>query len=123
MMSKKRISKELDDNKKDDIMEENIDAKAGIISIFKETADMDDSEDCLYMNIYIPASGTKNKAIVMYIHGGMFVSGGASAKVYDFSIFSTFGDVIVAVPQYRLGVFGFMHANITDEMPGTFYLI
>ena len=44
--------------------------------------------------------------------------GGASAKVYDFSIFSTFGDVIVAVPQYRLGVFGFMHANVTDEMPG-----
>lgn len=86
--------------------------------MFKESAEMDDSEDCLYMNIFIPVSATKNKAIVMYIHGGMFVSGGASLKVYDFSIFSTFGDVIVAVPQYRLGVFGFMHANVTDEMPG-----
>ena len=86
--------------------------------MFKESAEMDDSEDCLYMNIFIPVSATKNKAIVMYIHGGMFVSGGASPKVYDFSIFSTFGDVIVAVPQYRLGVFGFMHANVTDEMPG-----
>lgn len=44
--------------------------------------------------------------------------GGAPLKVYDFSIFSTFGDVIVAVPQYRLGVFGFLHANVTDEIPG-----
>lgn len=51
MMSKKMQEKFKDemegaDNKKEaDIMSENVDAKGGIISVFRETAEMDDSED------------------------------------------------------------------------------
>lgn len=80
MMSKKRMKQmqgEMEDKgMKDDVtMNDKIEAKGGIISIFKEAAELDDSEDCLYMNIYVPSGGTKNKAILIYIHGGMFVSG------------------------------------------------
>ncbi|XP_055477350.1 acylcarnitine hydrolase-like [Psammomys obesus] len=65
------------------------------------------SEDCLYLNIYAPAyahEGT-NLPVMVWIHGGALVTGGAS--MFDGSLLTATQDVVVVTIQYRLGVPGF----------------
>ncbi|XP_010164618.1 fatty acyl-CoA hydrolase precursor, medium chain [Antrostomus carolinensis] len=71
------------------------------------------SEDCLYLNVYSPAgSNKKDKLPVMvWIHGGNFIFGGASR--YDGSALSAYENVVVVIIQYRLGLLGFF--NTGDE--------
>ncbi|XP_061078084.1 fatty acyl-CoA hydrolase precursor, medium chain-like isoform X1 [Conger conger] len=66
------------------------------------------SEDCLYLNVYTPVKpGQPDRLPVMvWIHGGGFLMGGAS--LYDGSSLAAFGDVVVVVIQYRLGIPGFL---------------
>ncbi|XP_074737283.1 fatty acyl-CoA hydrolase precursor, medium chain-like isoform X1 [Strix uralensis] len=65
------------------------------------------SEDCLYLNVYSPAgSDKKDKLPVMvWIHGGNFIFGGASR--YDGSALSAYENIVVVIIQYRLGLLGF----------------
>ncbi|KAK3103706.1 hypothetical protein FSP39_021177 [Pinctada imbricata] len=67
----------------------------------------DTSEDCLFLNIYVP-NGVKHgkKAVLLYIHGGGFFS--KSANLYDGSDLAADGDVIVVLVNYRLGLLGFL---------------
>ncbi|KFQ21301.1 Fatty acyl-CoA hydrolase precursor, medium chain, partial [Mesitornis unicolor] len=71
------------------------------------------SEDCLYLSVYSPAgSNKKDKLPVMvWIHGGNFIFGGASR--YDGSALSAYENVVVVIIQYRLGLLGFL--NTGDE--------
>ncbi|KFO81329.1 Carboxylesterase 5A, partial [Cuculus canorus] len=71
------------------------------------------SEDCLYLNVYSPAgSDKKDKLPVMvWIHGGNFIFGGASR--YDGSALSAYENIVVVIIQYRLGLLGFF--NTGDE--------
>uniref|UniRef100_A0A8B9NJ44 Carboxylic ester hydrolase n=1 Tax=Accipiter nisus TaxID=211598 RepID=A0A8B9NJ44_9AVES len=70
------------------------------------------SEDCLYLNVYSPDGSNKDKLPVMvWIHGGNFIFGGASR--YDGSALSAYENVVVVIIQYRLGLLGFF--NTGDE--------
>lgn len=78
------------------------------------------SEDCLYLNIYLPGiSGPQtngnisNYPVMVYIHGGSFAVGGAD--VYGGEELSAFNDVIVVTINYRLNVFGFLSDGGTDS--------
>ncbi|WAR11753.1 EST2E-like protein [Mya arenaria] len=71
------------------------------------------SEDCLYLNIFVPGNSPANLSVLVWIHGGSFKFGGA--YFYSGDILSTFGDIIVVVVQYRLNVFGFL----SDGSPGS----
>ena len=64
------------------------------------------AEDCLYLNVWAPANSAKPVPVVMWIHGGGYVNGGASPAVYDGSEFAKSGVVFVSF-NYRLGRFGF----------------
>ncbi|XP_071973115.1 cocaine esterase-like isoform X2 [Engystomops pustulosus] len=66
------------------------------------------SEDCLYLNIFTPADrGEYTKLPVMvFIHGGALLTGGAA--YYDGSALSTYGDIVLVIIQYRLGILGFL---------------
>lgn len=67
------------------------------------------SEDCLYLNVYVPGDRilpTSKFPVMVYIHGGSFAIGGAD--IYSGDKLSTFNDVIVVTINYRLGVFGFL---------------
>ncbi|XP_019391416.1 PREDICTED: fatty acyl-CoA hydrolase precursor, medium chain-like [Crocodylus porosus] len=75
---------------------------------FKMKHNMTISEDCLYLNIYSPAP-SNNKAklpVMMWIHGGSLLIGGA--WMYDGSALSAYEDVVVVAIQYRLGITGFL---------------
>lgn len=65
------------------------------------------SEDCLYLNIYTPADLTKKSRlpVMVWIHGGGLVVGGAST--YDGLALSALENVVVVTIQYRLGIWGF----------------
>ncbi|WP_341918295.1 carboxylesterase/lipase family protein [Hydrocarboniphaga effusa] len=79
------------------------------------------SEDCLYLNIWSPASaGEKSKLpVLVAIHGGGFVAGAGSQAVLDGSKLSARGAIIVTF-NYRLGRFGFFaHPALSAESPGS----
>ncbi|XP_028626190.1 carboxylesterase 1D-like [Grammomys surdaster] len=73
----------------------------------KENIPLQFSEDCLYLNIYTPADLTKNSRlpVMVWIHGGALVMGGAST--YDGLALSAHENVVVVTIQYRLGIWGF----------------
>ncbi|KAL0252305.1 hypothetical protein I308_101694 [Cryptococcus tetragattii IND107] len=68
------------------------------------------SEDCLFATVYIPQGDapTSGWPTFVWIHGGSFTQGGASAPGLDGSKLAVKGDMIVVVLQYRLGVLGFL---------------
>jgi para-nitrobenzyl esterase len=67
------------------------------------------SEDCLYLNVYAPAtSDTNTKLPVMFwIHGGGFSGGGSNEPRHNGDFLPLKGVVLVTI-NYRLGVFGFL---------------
>uniref|UniRef100_A0A3B5AFI0 Carboxylic ester hydrolase n=1 Tax=Stegastes partitus TaxID=144197 RepID=A0A3B5AFI0_9TELE len=88
-----------------------------------ELADVPDiSEDCLYLNIYTPATRAKDTKlpVMVWIHGGGFTIGGAS--VYDGSALAAYQDVVVVMIQYRLGHLGFLSTG-DEHVPGNFGLL
>lgn len=74
------------------------------------------SEDCLYLNIWMPANPPETKLPVMvWIHGGGFVAGSSSEPRQDAGNLSKKGVMVVSF-NYRLGVFGFFaHPELTKE--------
>lgn len=74
-------------------------------------------EDCLYLNIWEPASVRKSSKlpVVVYIYGGAFFVGSASMPLYGGETIARKGVIYVAA-NYRVGVFGFMaHPEATAE--------
>ncbi|CAN7982334.1 unnamed protein product, partial [Ixodes hexagonus] len=86
---------------------------------FGMTSSASYEEDCLLMDVYVPASRTSGspKAVVVVLHGGGFETGSNRDRLYDGRFLAAAGDVIVAVPNYRLGVFGFWRSHEAD-VPG-----
>lgn len=77
-----------------------------------------ESEDCLYLNIWTPAKRPHARLPVMvWIHGGGFISGWAGMPLYRGDRLALKGVVVVTV-AYRLGPFGFLaHPQLTAESP------
>ena len=67
------------------------------------------SEDCLYLNVYAPASAGKssNLPVMFWIHGGGFSGGGSDEPRHNGDFLPLKGVVLVTI-NYRLGVFGFL---------------
>ena len=68
------------------------------------------SEDCLYLNVYsadlVP---DEKRAVVVYIHGGDFSYGGSAGPIWNLHNFVKENPDLVAVSfNYRLGFLGFM---------------
>uniref|UniRef100_G1PXV7 Carboxylic ester hydrolase n=1 Tax=Myotis lucifugus TaxID=59463 RepID=G1PXV7_MYOLU len=78
-----------------------------LFSIRKENIPLKFSEDCLYLNIYTPADLRRKSRlpVMVWIHGGGLVVGGAST--YDGLPLSAHENVVVVIIQYRLGLWGF----------------
>lgn len=76
------------------------------------------SEDCLYLNIWTPASrNTKDLPVLVYFFGGGNVAGDASEPRYDGESMAKKGMVVVT-SNYRLNIFGFLaHPELSAEAP------
>uniref|UniRef100_A0A9J8C5L1 Neuroligin 2a n=1 Tax=Cyprinus carpio carpio TaxID=630221 RepID=A0A9J8C5L1_CYPCA len=68
------------------------------------------SEDCLYLNIYVPTEDDirdrRKKPVMLFIHGGSYMEG--TGNMFDASVLAAYGNVIVVTMNYRLGVLGFL---------------
>jgi len=67
------------------------------------------SEDCLFLNVYAPASAkpASKLPVMVWIHGGGFAAGAGSEPRYTDPALVSKG-VIVVTLNYRLNVFGFL---------------
>ena len=72
---------------------------------FREGLPYTYSEDCLYLNIWAP-DNAKNAPVVVYIHGGAFMSGSGWDKCFDEPAWPQYGVVAVTL-NYRLGPLGY----------------
>ncbi len=74
------------------------------------------SEDCLYLNVWTNASSSREKhAVLVWIYGGGFSSGGSGCPIYDGEAMAKKGIVFVSI-NYRVGIFGFYaHPELTKE--------
>ena len=77
----------------------------------------ENSEDCLYLNVYKgPEDGVKNKPVMVWIHGGGFLAESASDDLYRGEKFIKANpDVILVTVEYRLGAVGWMDFS---QVPG-----
>ena len=77
------------------------------------------SEDCLYMNLWLPA-GTKPGAklsVMVWIHGGAFVGGSGSGPGTAGNEFARQGVILITI-NYRLGRLGhFAFPALSEEYP------
>ncbi|CAB3381660.1 Hypothetical predicted protein [Cloeon dipterum] len=74
-----------------------------------------DPEDCLTLNVYTPdLTHNGSLPVVVYYHGGSFMIGSEISFRPDFLLDR---DVILVVPQYRLGPFGFLSMQ-NEIIPG-----
>jgi para-nitrobenzyl esterase len=77
------------------------------------------SEDCLYLNVWLPPGVHDAPVPVMvWIYGGGLLNGSASTPLYAGDALARRG-VIVVTANYRLGALGFLaHPDLTRESAG-----
>ena len=78
----------------------------------------EESEDCLYLNVWAPSKTLGKKAklpVAMWIHGGAYMNGYGYEVTMDGDEWASRGVILVTI-NYRLGVFGFLsHPELTAE--------
>lgn len=68
------------------------------------------SENCLFLNLYVPAGGAVKKTVLVYIPGGGF-AGHDTTGPYLGPDFLLSADNVVVILTYRLGMYGFLNLN------------
>ena len=64
------------------------------------------SENCLTLNVWTPPPSNERQPVMVWIHGGAFVTG--SGNIYDSRWLAGRGDIVVVTINYRLGTLGFL---------------
>jgi len=80
------------------------------------------SEDCLFLNVWAPASATKQSKlpVMVWIHGGGFVFGSGGGPDFTGASFTKQGVLLVSM-NYRLGRLGFFaFPALSKEKPTEF---
>jgi para-nitrobenzyl esterase len=72
------------------------------------TAPLPQSEDCLFLNVYVPAHERVHSKlpVFVWIHGGALITG--TGAIYDPTVMVAENDIIVVTINYRLGALGWL---------------
>lgn len=72
-----------------------------------------DEAECLRLNVWTPRCDDARRPVMVWIHGGAFVSGTSATPWYDGERFCVDHDLVMVSFNYRLGVLGFTY--LSDE--------
>ncbi|XP_008060148.1 thyroglobulin [Carlito syrichta] len=72
------------------------------------------SEDCLYLNVFVPENVAPNASVLVFFHNTMGQRGSEGALAVDGSFLAAVGNLIVVTAGYRVGVFGFLSSGSGD---------
>ena len=91
--------------------------EAGAICVQGGGQGVEQSEDCLFLNVWAPVETAEPRPVLYWIHGGGYTGGSGSTSIYDGSRLAADGAVVVTI-NYRLNVFGFLaHPALSAESP------
>ena len=71
-------------------------------------------EDCLSLNVWTPGT-TGKRPVMVWLHGGAWVSCAGSAPGFDGTVLAREGDVVVVTVNHRLNLFGSLALEDRDE--------
>jgi para-nitrobenzyl esterase len=74
------------------------------------------NEDCLFVNIWRPATDEKSLPVLLFVHGGSNISGYTADPLYDGAKLAKAANAVVITASYRLGILGFL--NMPQLKPG-----
>ncbi len=69
------------------------------------------SVDCLFLNVWTPACDGAKRPVMVWIHGGAFVTGAGSLGLYHGAKLAQLGDVVIVTVNYRMGGLGFLRLS------------
>jgi para-nitrobenzyl esterase len=76
------------------------------------------SEDCLFLNIWTPGLiDGKKRPVMVWFHGGGYVTGSGSSTVYDGVRLAKRGDVVLVTVNHRLNAFGYLYLGGVTKDP------
>ncbi len=91
-------------------------ARQRALSTAVKAARLKESEDCLTLNIRVPA-GAQDLPVMVWIHGGDHTDGSGGEPHYASDVLPERGCVLVTI-NYRLGLLGFFaHPELSAESP------
>jgi para-nitrobenzyl esterase len=73
--------------------------------------DFDDAqdEDCLTVTVWAPAHMATPKPVLVWLHGGAYMSGAGALDWYSGERLAREGDIVVVGVNYRLGALGYLY--------------
>ncbi len=78
-------------------------------------AEPNQSEDCLFLNVWTPGLDTGRRPVMVYVHGGGYSNGSGSSPLYDGTRLAGRNDVVVVTLNHRLNLFGYAYlARLAD---------
>ena len=77
------------------------------------------SEDCLFLNVWTPAlRDGRRRPVLVYIHGGSYMTGSGSHPTYDGRRLARRGDSVVVTVNHRLNALGYAYlARLDPRLP------
>ncbi|MDI2129967.1 carboxylesterase/lipase family protein [Yinghuangia seranimata] len=72
-------------------------------------------EDCLTLNVWTPAPDGARRPVLVWIHGGGFLSGSGTLPYYAGDTFARDGDLVVVTISYRIGALGYLYLGDEDS--------
>ncbi|HRO32184.1 MAG TPA: carboxylesterase family protein [Brevundimonas sp.] len=65
------------------------------------------SEDCLFLNVWTPGLDDRRRPVMVYVHGGAYATGSGSSPLTDGARLARRRDVVVVTVNHRLNLFGY----------------
>lgn len=88
-----------------------------VLTIFRAGMEIgNESENCLFLNVYTPDASPRHKRPVMvWLHGGGFAIGSAGDPQYDGGALCRRGDVVVVTLNHRLNALGYLYLGALHD--------
>jgi para-nitrobenzyl esterase len=65
-------------------------------------------EDCLHVTIWTPKADSGRRPVLVWLHGGAYMSGAGAIDWYSGETLAREGDLVVVAVNYRVGALGFL---------------